>query len=267
MKTPPSLFNLAIFAVSLILAQPVPAQEFPPDVQKSVTAVRDLVDHMGGKGAAFLYRSEGGVGTTFPDRHMIVVRFRQFPVARVLPEGLSESNLFAVDRAGKIEQLKDVKALERFFRASHPPVTNEKDAKAMLEAWLTLTQEFRQDGMLKFDVLEKEFTVEGDLSKASGRAVIMQGGNGDLNAELAYDKDGKLAGVVEKASIRPGPRPICQATKLLDADPVVRRIAEQDLIIMGLSARDYMVEQRQLAAPELREAIDRVWRRIEKNGW
>ena len=95
----------------------------------------------------------------------------------------------------------------------------------------------------------------------------MQGGNGELTAALEYGKDGKLAKVVETAKIRPGPRPICQATKLLDADPIVRRMAEQDLLIMGLFARDYLMEQRELATPELRAAIDRVWQQIQKNGW
>jgi hypothetical protein len=94
----------------------------------------------------------------------------------------------------------------------------------------------------------------------------MQGGNGELKAELTI-KEGKLAGVSEKAAIRPGPRPICQATKLLDADPIVRRIAEQDLLIMGLLARDYLMEQREKATPELRRAIDRVWAQIQRNGW
>jgi hypothetical protein len=84
---------------------------------------------------------------------------------------------------------------------------------------------------------------------------------------VLFDKEGKLAKVNEKAAIRPGPRPICQATKLLDADPIVRRIAEQDLLIMGLSSRDYLMERRERASPELREAIDRVWLQIQKNGW
>ena len=40
----------------------------------------------------------------------------------------------------------------------------------------------------------------------------------------------------------------------------VRRMAEQDLRIMGRAARYYLDEQRAQAAPELRRAIDRVWR-------
>ena len=268
MKTSFVSIQLTILAGLFLTALPATAQELPPDAQKSAAAVRERLAKMGPREGQILHQAGGGVATTFPNHHMIVVRYRQFPVAFALPEGLRASNLFAVDgRTWKIEHLKDFKALEAFFRANQPPVKSDTDARAILAAWLTLAQEFHQDGMLKFDVLEKEFTVADDRSKAGGRAVVMQGGNGELAAELTFDKDGKLATAVEKASLRQGPRPICQATKLLDADPIVRRIAEQDLIIMGLSARDYIMEQRRLAAPDLRRAIDRVWERIEKNGW
>jgi hypothetical protein len=244
---------------------PSAAQEKSPEVTKAVDLVRKHVDKMpGGKDQGeILPVTAPALKTMFPNYQFVLARFRQFPVARIIPEGLHPSSIFAVNKEGKIEYLKDTKALEKFFH-THAAAKKE-DAKTVLSAWLTLTPEFHQDGMFKFEVLNKEFTVEGD--KASGRAVVMQGGNGDLRAEIVLDKDGKLTKVTEKAAIRPGPRPICQATKLLDADPLVRRIAEQDLLIMGLAAHAYMMEQRAKATPELRQAIDRVWRQIEKNGW
>src|SRR5262249_38494342 len=124
------------------------------------------------------------------------------------------------------------------------------------------------DGMFRFDVTEKGFSVEKGKRglEAAGRAIVMQGGNGELAATLEF-VDGKLAAVTESAKIRPGPRPICQATKLLDPTPIVRKMAEQDLLIMGIAARSYLMEQRGQARPELREAIDRLWRKIEENGW
>jgi hypothetical protein len=91
----------------------------------------------------------------------------------------------------------------------------------------------------------------------------MKGGNGDINVELTFDADGKLTKATEKADIKPGPRPVCHATKLLDPDPVVRAIVEQDLLIMGRAAKPYLDEQRAKAAPELQEAIDRIWQRIQ----
>jgi hypothetical protein len=53
---------------------------------------------------------------------------------------------------------------------------------------------------------------------------------------------------------------------LLDADPIVRRMAEQDLLIMGSAAKSYLDEQRAKASPELRRAIDRLWQRIVDEG-
>jgi hypothetical protein len=48
----------------------------------------------------------------------------------------------------------------------------------------------------------------------------------------------------------------------LDADPVVRRMAEQDILVMGKSAKDYLDEQRTKAKPDLKAAIDSIWRRV-----
>jgi hypothetical protein len=261
--------KLTVVTAFLWVTLPALAQKYPPHVQDSLNLVRKHIDTLpNGRGVGeTLPQTAAAVKQLFPDHRVVIVRFRIYPIAQIIPEGLKASNVFAVNKEGKLEHLKDAKTMEAFFRKHHPAVKNEKDAKAVLAAWLTLTPEFHQDGFYKFDVLDKEFAVEGNLSKASGRAVVMQGGNGDLRAELAFDGDGTLARATEKAAIRPGPRPICQATKLLDADPVVRRIAEQDLLIMGLSARDYLMEQRDLARPELREAINRLWEQVQKNGW
>lgn len=266
MFTAHRLVAAAIFLLCLVSL--VDAQNYSPDVQEALNLVRKHIDQLpNGRGAGEMTpQTSPAVKQVFPGHRLVVVRFRQFPVARIAPEGLNASNVFAVAKDGKLEHLKDVKALEKFFRTNHPAVKNEKDAKSILAAWLTLTPEFHQDGMYKFEIIEKEFTTEGS-SQASGRVVVMQGGNGELRAELAFDKEGKLARAAEKAAIRPGPRPICQATKLLDADPVVRRMAEQDLLIMGLSAREYLMDQRERANPALRDAIDRVWNRIQVNGW
>jgi hypothetical protein len=84
---------------------------------------------------------------------------------------------------------------------------------------------------------------------------------------MAFDAEGVLDSVSETRAVRPGVRPICQATKLLDADPLVRRMAEQDILVMGRSAKGYLDEQRSKAKPELRKAIDRIWKRIVAEGW
>ena len=93
--------------------------------------------------------------------------------------------------------------------------------------------------------------------------VIPLGGNqGEIAASLAFDGGGKLVIVSESTNIKRGIRPICQATRLLDPDPAVRGMAEEAILVMGRAAREYLDEQRARASPELREAIDRLWRRI-----
>ena len=55
-------------------------------------------------------------------------------------------------------------------------------------------------------------------------------------------------------------------TRLLDPDPLIREICEQDLLVMGRAAQGYLMEQRATASPELRRAIDRVWQKILDEG-
>jgi hypothetical protein len=77
---------------------------------------------------------------------------------------------------------------------------------------------------------------------------------------------GTFVDVRESSTVRPGVRPICQATKLLDRDPVVRRMAEQDILVMGRMAKPYLDEIRAKAKPKLKQAIDGIWRRIVDEG-
>jgi len=97
-----------------------------------------------------------------------------------------------------------------------------------------------------------------------GRAVVdpRSGNMGEIDAALAFDAAGKLVDVSETVKLKRGVRPICQATKLLDPDPVVRRMAEQDLLVMGKATGDYLAGQRARADRQLQNAIDRIWKRI-----
>lgn len=97
-----------------------------------------------------------------------------------------------------------------------------------------------------------------------GKAIVnpRSGNTGEIAAALTFDPAGTLVSVSETATVKRGIRPICQATRLLDPDPVVRRMAEQDLLVMGKAAEAYLAEQRTEADPELQRAIDRIWERI-----
>ena len=66
----------------------------------------------------------------------------------------------------------------------------------------------------------------------------------------------------ETASLTRGIRPRCQATRLLDPEPIVRAMAAHDLLVMGKAVREYLDERRATAGPALLGAIDQLWQRI-----
>ena len=58
--------------------------------------------------------------------------------------------------------------------------------KAAVRAWLKLSSELHQDGFFRFAIMDdstKAELVRGVVS-ASGKVVVMQGGNGELNAPV-----------------------------------------------------------------------------------
>ena len=124
-----------------------------------------------------------------------------------------------------------------------------------------MSQQFVQDGFYQFTIPDKE--IAGNAQMMTGKAVVEpKGGNKGYLAVTITLEDGKLAKVEEENTVKPGVRPICEATKLLDPDPIVRGMAEQCILLMGSPAREYLLEQRVRASPDLQEAIDRIWRRI-----
>ncbi len=218
----------------------------------------------------------------FPRQLFYVVRFRQFPVARMIPAPLAANNVFAVlvegkDGVGTVQQLTETKGLQAFFIANlakSPP--GKRDDRGILKddmySWLRIAQEFVQDGMLNFTIPEKSLTAEMaavGMQPAkwivNGEAdVDTTGGNtGSVKATMWFDGQTlKLLDVQETDAVQAGIRPICQATKLLDPDTIVRRMAVQDLLFMGTAAEPYIMEQRAKATPELQAAIDQIWAKI-----
>jgi hypothetical protein len=253
---------LVASAVTIVASQDAPQEARPTaeSIAKAVKAVKEHLEKRKGAGAAVQYIKDDAVEKVFPHYCLFAVLFRQFPVGRVPPKGLKASNLFAVDADGKVTTLPDAKELERFFQTDLAAVKEEAQMKTAIRAWLRLTQQYHQDGFYTFGLVEDATRVEGKTAR--GTVAVMKGGSGTLTASLTFDDAGKLVKVREESKLRPGPRPICQATKLLDKDPVVRRIAEHDLLIMGTVAKEYLGEQRYQASPELRCAIDRIWQRI-----
>jgi hypothetical protein len=229
-------------------------------IAKAEKAVKEHLESLKAVGVRIEYVKDSAVESSLPRQYLFTVLFPQFPVGRVPPEGLKASNVLSVDGEGKVTAITDVKQMEKFCRAHLPAAKEESAKKTALRAWLRLSPQFLQDGFYSFALVEDSLKVDGKT--ASGTVAVMRGGSGTMGVRLTFDDDGKLDAVKEEVKIRRGPRPICQATKLLDPDPLVRRIAEEDLLIMGPAAKDYLNEQRAKASPELQRAIDRIWRRI-----
>jgi hypothetical protein len=253
-----------------VTAAPLPEQPklTPEEIAKAEKAAKEELAKLKGDAGMVQYIEDEPLGRALPRWAFFAVLFRQYPVARLAPPGLKSSNVFAVDPVGKVLVLTDARGLEKLFKAHLPPATTDDQLKDAARAWLRLTQQFRQDGFYKFKLMDDATKVAaaGAGKEVRSKVVVMAGGNGEIDATLSFDGTGKLARVVEGGKLRPGPRPICQATKLLDPDPLVRRMAEQDLRIMGRAAKGYLDGQRVQATPELRRAIDRLWRQIEREG-
>jgi len=255
----------AIAGLALSLA-PAADKDKPSadDLKKAEKQVQDKLEEMKGTAAKVDAIADDAVSAALPGHLFFTALFRQFPVGRVPPEGLKVQNIFAVSPKGELKVITDPKGLEDYFKAQLAPTKEEKAVTNAGLAWLRLAQEFSQDGFYKFKTVQEgtKATPEKDGYKVAARTAATQGGNGEISIELIFDGDGKLTKAVVTSALKPGPRPICQATKLLDADPLVRQICEQDLLIMGRAAKDYLDEQRAKASPELQKAIDRLWERI-----
>jgi len=248
-----------------------PAKPTAEEIQMAEKAIKNKFEPLKNADDKLLVRiSDDAVARALPGRVVFAVVFPQYPVARLAPEPLKLQNVFIVDKDGKVEHATDAKGLEKTFRGALAPVKDDGAAKDAAQAWLRLSEELHQDKFFQFTIPEKDLAVEKeqDGRKATGRAVVEpKGGNqGQIVVTLLFDADGKLVKADEKADLKPGIRPICQATKLLDADPIVRRMAEQDILVMGRSAKPYLDEQRAGAKPELQQAIDRIWQRIVEEG-
>ena len=230
--------------------------------------VQEFLEDIGATGFTITAITADFIDDSFPDTDFFEVRFRQYPVAVEPPKGLSASNLFLVHKK-EVTPLVSPADLEDFFFDQLAPVEDEDAAADAGLSWLRLTEVFSQDGFYTFSAPEVNVmaTPNGEFI-VTGSVTVTAGGRGSIKAELQFDAfDGSLEDVSETRNVRPGVRPICQATKLLDADPLVRRMAEQDILVMGKSAKGYLDEQRAKAKPKLKAAIDRIWKRIVDEGW
>lgn len=214
--------------------------------------------------------SNTAVTASFPEIHFYTLRFRMYPVARPVPEPLKSSNIFVVtsNGGGSVIHITDESQLQTLFRNSLPALTSENGQREALKAWLAFIVELQQDSFFHFSDPDGSITVSssGGGREIVGQILATQGGKGQIEARMRFDAAGNFENVQTKVELLPGIRPICQATKLLDSDPIVRRMAEQDLLVMGRDSEAYLHERRSTASPALRLAIDGIWTRIIREG-
>lgn len=255
-------FAALVAAVFLTLAPRTCAADTEAAVKKYLESIN------GENGVRVTVVNDNSVSKTFSKHTFAAVLYPQFPVGRPAPEGLKSANVLAVSADGKVVLLTDAKQLEKFF-VEQAPKADEKIGEVILKAWLRLTQDLAQDGFYKFKESNTDIgpaSNDGKLSVTGDVPVDPAGGNkGELSASIAFEK-GKIVKIEHRVSLIPGPRPRCQATKLLDPDPIVRLMAEDSIRVMGSACKYYLDEQRAKAAPELQKAIDRIWQRIIDEG-
>jgi hypothetical protein len=255
--------TIAMLAAFLLVGSVGKAAPSAEEIQKATKAVDDKIKELNGVGLLpTQHLADESLEKAFPGHFFFAAHVRRFPVARIVPEGskIKSQNLFVVKEGKVVQHLTEAKQLEKFFQDTLAPAKDDAARKTATRAWLALAPEFMQDGFFKFKIVDDAIKV--DSKKGTGTVVVMAGGSGEITSTVNFDDAGKLVSASDAPKVRPGPRPICQATKLLDADPIVRKMAEQDLLIMGRAAHGYLMEQRAKAAPDLQQAIDRLWQRI-----
>ena len=229
--------------------------------------VADYLAARGVSGAVVRPITEDYVGRTFPNFSFFGVIFRQYPVAVLCPQAqdLKCSNVFFV-KDGQTHFVSTIPDLNFFFAAELGQAASKEAATDAASTWLRFSEELKQDLFYTFSASEISYMPREDITSLRGHAAVIAGGEGHIDMLMTLGTAGSLVHIYEKGALRQGVRPICQATKLLDRDPIVRRMAEQDVLVMGRAAKPYLDQVRATARPKLQLAVDRIWQRILDEG-
>jgi hypothetical protein len=191
--------------------------------------------------------------------------FQQYPVAHY-NKGFSASNILGVDTTGQVLCYTSPAGLEAFFRQV-PPVHTTAEAESVTRAWLRLSEVYDKGAWIQYESPRvSALLVDGHLeSRGTAKVVPKSGDRGALDVELVFDPTGHVVHSREQRTAQPGIRPKCQATKLLDKDPIVRLMAEQDILVMGVRCRPYLLQIRSRSSKPLQRAIDRMLWQIDQH--
>lgn len=170
--------------------------------------VDTFVQDMGGSDYTITPVHGPYLAKTFPDYKFYAVYFRQWPVQTPPPPGLSQSNVFYMNRATQQvgyltspEELRQffVDYWSRFVRAtggSHLVVEIAKD-------WLALSEQFSQDGFFEFS----KPAAEAVGNTAYGFVSVTSGGSGYIEVIVTFNPTGGLS-IDETRHVITGDRPI-----------------------------------------------------------
>lgn len=179
--------------------------------------IMDFVNSIGATSPALPYGqvqfiSSPELEKLFPDWMVYVVRFPRTHVSLKLPENLSNNNVFIVKKTGRMALIASTDELQCFFTQTQSASTDIQ-ARSLVYIWLQLVTELIQDGQYRFTIQDDTVSVsnrDADVV-ASGKAVVdATTGKGDVFVTLVFDSTGKLKGVEEKNTVRPGISPATQ---------------------------------------------------------
>lgn len=240
-------------------------------IQKYLKGLKFIAERRLLSRAKLQFIDSAALQQAFPDSLFYVLRFPQWPLSMEVPQPLSNNNIFVIARDGKLSApITSIEQLKQFLIKNSKPTVSEDSCRTLLEGSMALVQELAQDGMYQFEIdkhtLSIERTAHGRVASGQIKALPNGGNSGTVFVSLQFGLKSEVTGLDCQSKLVEGMRPICQSTKLLDADPIVRKMAEKDLLIMGRSAGEYLQWQREQVSPELKVEIDRVWARIIKEG-
>ena len=257
---PRTLFELAC-GIAILCACPAPAAEGDQQL------VEQYLESRAASHAAVRPVTDESIARVFPDYTFFGVIFRRFPIAVQCPEtgDLKCANLFFV-KQGQVDFVNTTADLEFFFKTEAKLAATEQSAGDLAAAWLRFSQELKQDLFYSFAAPQITYSPQQDMVRVRAQSNVAAGGEGKIEVLITLGTAGSLLSIQERGALRQGIRPVCQATKLLDPDALVRKIVEQDLLVMGRAAKPYLDHIRSSASPDLTKAIDRIWLRIRVEG-
>src|SRR5712691_2965990 len=107
----PTFFAFALFLVNVVSAAAIPD-----------SLAKKLSEYKGAERGQIHAVQDQSLTREFPGYSFYVLRFRNYPVARITPEPLKANNLFIVKPDSSVEHTGNTETLKNFFRAALAPV-------------------------------------------------------------------------------------------------------------------------------------------------